>query len=192
MPSEPDVRSREVRIGLARDRHAFGPGEPLALGGLEIPGPRLSGHSDGDVVLHAVAGALLAAAGMADLGSLFPADDRTPRGVASGTLVSSVVDRLREAGCAPVAVDITIEGSRPRLGDRLDAMRTAIAGAVGLDAEAVSISASTGNLGGDEGAGRAISATALATVRVGGSRGEASATREGRALRTASVVEAGS
>ena len=75
---------RPVRTGIGHDSHPFGPGGPLHLGGLEIAGaPALAGHSDGDVVLHAVADALLGAAGLGDLGRLFPADARTPRGIAS-------------------------------------------------------------------------------------------------------------
>ena len=154
-----------VRVGFARDRHPFGPGGPLALGGIEIPGPRLVGHSDGDVALHAIAGALLGAGGLADLGRLFPADDRTPRGTPSGRLVSEVVRRLAAAGYQPLGIDLTIEGARPRLGDQLDAMRNAIAELVALPRDAVSVKASTGNLGGDEGAGRSVAASAIATVR---------------------------
>jgi 2-C-methyl-D-erythritol 2,4-cyclodiphosphate synthase len=154
----------QVRIGFARDRHGFGPGGPLALGGIEVPGPRLYGHSDGDVALHAVAGALLGAAGLGDLGQLFPADERTPSGIASGDLVRSVVEQLSSAGHRPLAVDVTIEGGRPRLAPRLPAMRDAIAGLLGIEPRLVGIKASSGNLRGDEGAGRAIAATAVATV----------------------------
>jgi 2-C-methyl-D-erythritol 2,4-cyclodiphosphate synthase len=139
---------------------------PLVLGGVEIAGaPRLHGHSDGDVALHAVADALLGAAGLGDLGRLFPADDRTPQGVASGSLLREVVARLDGAGLRAASVDVTIIGARPRLGTRLDAMRAAIAGLLGLEEGAVNVKASSGNLAGDEGAGRSISARAVATVR---------------------------
>jgi 2-C-methyl-D-erythritol 2,4-cyclodiphosphate synthase len=160
----PALRDLDVRTGYARDRHTFGPGGPLALGGIELPGPRLQGHSDGDAALHAVAGALLGAAGLGDLGQLFPPDSRTPNGIASGELVRSVVERVGEAGLEPLAVDLTIEAARPRLGDRLPGMRTAIAALLGIDEGRVGIKASSGNLGGDEGAGRAISASAMATI----------------------------
>ncbi|HEY3523606.1 MAG TPA: 2-C-methyl-D-erythritol 2,4-cyclodiphosphate synthase [Candidatus Limnocylindrales bacterium] len=151
-------------IGFARDRHSFGPGEPLALGGLRLPGPRLHGHSDGDVVLHAVAGALLGAARLGDLGSLFPADDRTERGIESGPILRRVLETLAEAGRAPLAVDVSIEAARPRIGSHLAAMRTTIAELLDLDQAAVGIKASSGNLGADTGAGRAIEAIAVATV----------------------------
>ena len=123
-----------ARVGFGHDSHPFGPGTGLRLGGIEVPGaPRLAGHSDGDVVLHAVADALLGAAGLGDLGRLFPADARTPRGVASAELLAEVTARLAAVGLAPVSVDVTVIGARPRLGARLDAMRDAIAGLLGLE-----------------------------------------------------------
>jgi 2-C-methyl-D-erythritol 4-phosphate cytidylyltransferase/2-C-methyl-D-erythritol 2,4-cyclodiphosphate synthase len=158
-------RPRQTRTGIGRDGHPFGPGEPLRLGGVEIAGaPALAGHSDGDAVLHAVADALLGATGLGDLGRLFPADARTPRGVASTALLAEVVDRIHAAGWRPVAIDLTIVAARPRLGPSLDPMRAAIAGLVGLDPSAVNVKASTGNLDGPEGAGRSISALVIATV----------------------------
>ena len=153
------------RIGFGDDGHPFGPGEPLALGGVEIPGaPRLRGHSDGDAALHAVADALLGAAGMGDLGRHFPADARTPRGVASGALLETVVERLDRVGLRPASVDLVIVAGRPRLGGHLDAMRERIAALLGLPVERVNVKASTGNLDGSEGAGRSISARAVAVV----------------------------
>jgi 2-C-methyl-D-erythritol 4-phosphate cytidylyltransferase/2-C-methyl-D-erythritol 2,4-cyclodiphosphate synthase len=154
-----------VRTGFGHDSHPFGPGMPLRLGGVEIGGaPRLHGHSDGDVALHAVADALLGAAGLGDLGRLFPADARTPSGIASDALLREVVARLAGAGFRPAFVDLTIIGARPRLGARLEQMRAAIAALLGVDEAAVNVKASTGNLAGDEGAGRSISARAVATV----------------------------
>jgi 2-C-methyl-D-erythritol 4-phosphate cytidylyltransferase/2-C-methyl-D-erythritol 2,4-cyclodiphosphate synthase len=153
------------RTGIGHDAHPFGPGEPLRIGGVEIPGaPRLHGHSDGDVVLHAVADALLGAAGLGDLGRLFPADASTPAGIDSRGLLAAVVTRLADAGWRPAGVDLTIVALRPRLGEYLDAIRVAIADALGLAPDAVSVKASTGNLDGSEGAGRSISTLALATI----------------------------
>jgi 2-C-methyl-D-erythritol 4-phosphate cytidylyltransferase / 2-C-methyl-D-erythritol 2,4-cyclodiphosphate synthase len=153
------------RVGFGHDSHSFGPGYPLRLGGIAIEGaPALAGHSDGDVVLHAVADALLGAAGQGDLGRLFPSDERTPRAIDSGLLLRDVVSRLGDAGLRPASVDVTIIGARPRLGSRLEAMRAAIADALGVDTALVNVKASTGNLAGDEGAGRTISARAVATV----------------------------
>ncbi|MCI0583891.1 MAG: 2-C-methyl-D-erythritol 2,4-cyclodiphosphate synthase [Chloroflexi bacterium] len=153
------------RVGLGSDSHPFGPGEPLHIGGLEISGaPRLHGHSDGDVALHAVADALLGAAALGDLGRLFPSDRRTPRGIDSGRLLGEVVVRLAAAGWRPDAVDLTITGSRPRLADVLDPMRASIAAILGLPLDRVGVKASTGNLDGAEGAGRVLSAAAVATI----------------------------
>ena len=153
------------RTGSGFDSHPFGPGTPLALGGIEISGPlRLHGHSDGDVALHAIADALLGAAGLGDLGRLFPADASTPRGIASRELVETVVSRVGAAGYRPSSVDLTIVGARPRLAGVLDEMRDVIAGLLGLPAESVNVKASTGNLSGMEGAGRGISAAATATL----------------------------
>jgi 2-C-methyl-D-erythritol 4-phosphate cytidylyltransferase/2-C-methyl-D-erythritol 2,4-cyclodiphosphate synthase len=156
---------RTTRTGIGHDGHPFGPGSPLRLGGIEIPAaPALAGHSDGDVVLHALADALLGAGGLGDLGRLFPADDRTPRGIDSALLVTDVVGRLATEGWRPTAVDLTIVAARPRLGRWLDPMRAAIAGLLGLDPAAVNVKASSGNLDGAEGAGRSISALVLATI----------------------------
>ena len=157
--------SGRLRIGFGQDRHPFGPGEPLMLAGVAIPGaPRLLGHSDGDVALHAVADALLGAAGLGDLGRLFPADERTPRGIASDALLAEVLRRLASAGLRPLTVDLTIAAGRPRLGDRLDQMRDRLAALLRLPPGSVGVKASTGNLDGTEGAGRGISAQAIAAV----------------------------
>lgn len=153
------------RVGIGHDSHPFGPGEPLLLGGVEIAGaPRLLGHSDGDAALHAIADALLGAGGLGDLGRLFPADARTPRGVASSDLVRSVCDRLADAGWRPASVDVTVIAARPHLGGHLDRMRDTIAELLRLDTTAVNVKASTGNLDGADGAGRSISAMAIAMV----------------------------
>jgi 2-C-methyl-D-erythritol 4-phosphate cytidylyltransferase/2-C-methyl-D-erythritol 2,4-cyclodiphosphate synthase len=157
-----------TRTGIGHDSHPFGPGMPLQLGGVEIAGaPRLAGHSDGDVVLHALADALLGAAGQGDLGRLFPADARTPEGIASRLLVEDVRRRLEVAGWRPAAVDLTIVAARPRLGADLDAMRDAIAALLDLEPSAVNVKASSGNLDGAEGGGRSISALVVATVETG-------------------------
>jgi 2-C-methyl-D-erythritol 4-phosphate cytidylyltransferase/2-C-methyl-D-erythritol 2,4-cyclodiphosphate synthase len=154
-----------TRTGFASDGHPFGPGSGLRLGGVEIAGaPRLHGHSDGDVALHAIAGALLGAVAMGDLGGLHPADARTPRGIASADLLKSVRDALAAEGWRPVAVDVSIRAGRPWLADHMPGMRAAIAELLGVTIDAVSVKASTGNLSGDVGAGRVIEADAIATV----------------------------
>jgi 2-C-methyl-D-erythritol 4-phosphate cytidylyltransferase/2-C-methyl-D-erythritol 2,4-cyclodiphosphate synthase len=162
--SEPSIEP-SPRTGSGFDSHPFGPGTPLALGGIEVPGGfRLHGHSDGDVALHAIADALLGAAGLGDLGRLFPAGPATPRGIASRELIAAVLTRVRAAGYRPSSVDVTIVGARPRLAGLLEAMRDAIAELLELPAGSVNVKASTGNLSGMEGAGRGISAAAIATL----------------------------
>ena len=157
-------RGASRRSGIGQDSHPFGPGEPLRLGGIAIPGaPALHGHSDGDVALHALADALLGAAGMGDLGRLFPAGPSTPKGIESRELLAAVVARLAGDGWRPAEVDLTIVAARPRLSSFLDAMREAIATTIGLEPALVNVKASTGNLDGPDGAGRSISCLAIAT-----------------------------
>jgi 2-C-methyl-D-erythritol 4-phosphate cytidylyltransferase/2-C-methyl-D-erythritol 2,4-cyclodiphosphate synthase len=157
--------ARPIRSGIGHDSHPFGSGEPLLLGGVEIAGaPRLHGHSDGDVALHAIADALLGAAGLGDLGRLFPADERTPRGVASAELLRTVCGRLAEAGWRPTSVDVTVIAARPRLAGHLETMGASVARLLELDVSAVNVKASTGNLDGADGAGRSMSALAIAMV----------------------------
>jgi 2-C-methyl-D-erythritol 4-phosphate cytidylyltransferase/2-C-methyl-D-erythritol 2,4-cyclodiphosphate synthase len=162
-----ETRGTQARHGVGRDSHPFGSGEGLRLAGVEIPeAPRLHGHSDGDVALHAVCDALLAAAGQGDLGRLFPAGDPATRGIDSRDLVGAALERAIISGWHPSSVDLTIIGARPRLGAaRLERMREAVATLLGLPVEAASVKATTGNLSGDEGAGRTITAEALIEVR---------------------------
>ena len=155
------------RIGLGYDVHPFSddPDRPFVLGGVTFEGQAgLVGHSDADAAAHAIADALLGAAGLGDLGRLFPADRRTPRGIASTELLREVVRRVVEAGYRPSSVDVVIVGARPRLADLLDGMREVIGTIVGVPEDAVNVKASSGNLVGMEGAGRGMSARAVALV----------------------------
>jgi 2-C-methyl-D-erythritol 4-phosphate cytidylyltransferase/2-C-methyl-D-erythritol 2,4-cyclodiphosphate synthase len=154
------------RVAQGSDSHPFGPGDGLRLGGLLIEAaPRLHGHSDGDVVLHALCDALLAASGAGDLGRVFPSGERATRGIDSRELLRDTMQRVSEAGLRVSGADVTILGARPRLGGRrLDAMVSIIAELTGADPARVSVKAATGNLSGDEGAGRVISASCLVSV----------------------------
>jgi len=154
------------RVAQGFDSHPFGPGDGLRLGGLLIEGaPRLHGHSDGDAVLHALCDGLLAASGEGDLGRLFPSGVRATRGIDSRELVAEVMARIHQAGRMLASADVTILGARPILGgQRLDAMAESIASLAGIAPERVSVKASSGNLSGDEGAGRVVSATCLVSV----------------------------
>ena len=159
------ARGAMTGTGIGHDSHPFGPGAPLVLGGVRIDGaPRLHGHSDGDVALHAVCDALLGAAGLGDLGRLFPAGPATPEGVASGDLLEEVLGRVAGSGWRPASVDLTIVAARPKLASRLEAIREALAAALGIEPARVNVKASTGNLDGMEGAGRGMSAIAIAVL----------------------------
>jgi 2-C-methyl-D-erythritol 4-phosphate cytidylyltransferase/2-C-methyl-D-erythritol 2,4-cyclodiphosphate synthase len=163
MPRASDAE--RVRVGFGSDSHPFGPAMGLALGGLvDERAPRLHGHSDGDVLLHAVAEAILGAAGLGDLGRIFPAGPATPSGVASSILLTEVVATARSHGFAIGTVDCTIVAARPRLAERLPAIGERIAELLAIDPSAVNVKASTGNLDGMEGAGRGISATAVVVL----------------------------
>jgi 2-C-methyl-D-erythritol 4-phosphate cytidylyltransferase/2-C-methyl-D-erythritol 2,4-cyclodiphosphate synthase len=155
-----------IRFGFGQDSHGFGPGNGLTLGGLEIAdAPRLYGHSDGDVVLHALATAVLAACGLGDLGQLFPASDQNTVGIASSKMLRTVVGRMSDAGWRVDRAQVALVGARPRLGGtRMAAMAARIAEMLEVGADSVAVTASTGNLTGPEGAGRVISSTALVTL----------------------------
>jgi len=138
-----------VRIGQGFDAHAFVPGRRLMLGGLEIPCERgLAGHSDGDVLLHAVASALLGALGEGDLGRHFPSSDPQLAGVASGELLRRVVERVAAAGFALGNLDATLIAQAPRLGPHREAMERRIAELLGAAADRVNLKVtSTDQLG---------------------------------------------
>ena len=161
-----DGAAASSRVGLGQDTHGFGPHMGLRLGGVEFDdAPRLLGHSDGDVVLHALATAILSAAGLGDLGRLFPASDLRSSGIASSELLGEALRQAAQIGWRVINAQVSLVGARPRLGAQgIDVMRARIAELLDIDDQAVAITASTGNLYGAEGAGRAISATCLVAV----------------------------
>lgn len=151
-----------LRIGLGIDLHRLATGRPCVLGGVEIPakiGP--VGHSDGDVVLHAVCDACLGAAGMDDLGSLFPDDADENRARSSSEFCAAVRGRLEQAGHRVLSLDIVVEAEQPKLKPHRQAMRTRIAELFGLEADRVNIKGKTGEGLGEIGRGEAIRATAV-------------------------------
>jgi 2-C-methyl-D-erythritol 4-phosphate cytidylyltransferase/2-C-methyl-D-erythritol 2,4-cyclodiphosphate synthase len=158
--------SEERRIGFGQDSHGFGPDDGLWLGGIFVElSPRLYGHSDGDVVLHALATAVLSACGLGDIGRLFPAGARETKGIASAELLAEATRQAAAAGWTLQSAQVSLVGARPRLGAGLiDGMRARMAELLDLPNDAVSLTASTGNLSGPEGAGRVISATALVSA----------------------------
>ena len=158
-PKCSSARPADRADGIGHDSHPFGPGHAARLGGIEIAGaPRLHGHSDGDVALHAVADALLGAAALGDLGRLFPADARTRRGIASAELLARGPRAAREARLAAAGVDLTVI-ARPAAARRRTSTRCAPRSRACsvLDRSRSASRRRPGNLDGAEGAGRAIS-----------------------------------
>jgi 2-C-methyl-D-erythritol 2,4-cyclodiphosphate synthase len=118
------------RVGLGFDVHPFGGDGPLVVGGVTLEGPGLAGHSDADVIAHAVADALLGAAGLPDLGSMFPASDERYRGVSSIGLLRKVADAVASEGWRVANVDVVVAAEAPALAPHLPAMVTALQGAL--------------------------------------------------------------
>lgn len=157
-----------LRVGIGYDLHPLGEGRPLRLGGVAIPFSRgLEGHSDGDVLLHAIVDALLGAAGLGDLGLHFPATDPSLQGIASLTLLERTWHLLQEGRWQVVNVDATIVAQEPRLAPYLPAMRESIASPLGLSVEAVNIKATSPEGRGSLGRGEAIAAQAVALLERG-------------------------
>lgn len=150
------------RVGIGVDAHAFADGVPLVLGGVEFESSRgLAGHSDGDVVTHAVIDAVLGAAGLGDIGSLFPSDASTPAGISSLDLLAEAVVRVRDAGYAVVNADCVLIGEEPRIASR----RREIEDALGAVMSApVSVRATTTDRLGFTGRGEGLAAQAVALV----------------------------
>ena len=155
-----------MRIGIGYDIHRFGPGRTLVLGGVTLPGETgLAGHSDADVVLHAVIDALLGAAALGDIGTHFPADDPEWKDADSSLLVQRTLALLRDAGFAVENVDVTVIAEKPRLAPHISALRARMAELIGVSEAAVSVKATTNEGIGDIGRGEAIAAIAVALLR---------------------------
>lgn len=154
-----------MRIGTGFDVHAFEPTRPLIVGGVVLrERDGLAGHSDADVLCHAIGDALLGAASLGDLGSMFPPDERWRD--ASGTRLLNEIDaRLRDAGWVAVNVDSTVIAQAPRLSDHTGAMARNISDALGIDPGAVSVKATTTDGLGFIGRGEGIAAMASALIK---------------------------
>ncbi len=153
------------RIGEGWDVHALVPGRPLVIGGVTIPHPvGLLGHSDADVLLHAITDALLGAAALGDIGTHFPDSDAQFRGADSAVLLAEALRRVRAAGWEVGNIDSTIVAQAPRLAAHIPAMRTRIADALGLETGQINIKAKTAERLGPVGQGLAIEARAVALL----------------------------
>ena len=154
------------RSGIGWDSHRLVSGRPLVLGGVRVPEAErgLEGYSDADVLTHAIIDALLGAAGLGDIGVHFPDTDERWRDADSLDLLRAVRRMLSEAGAEPLNVDATIVCEAPRLSPYRDEMRTRLAEAVGLPAEAVNVKFTTAERMGFIGRGEGVAAMAIATV----------------------------
>ena len=157
----------DIRTGQGVDVHAFGPGDHVTLGGVRIPHDRgLTGHSDADVVLHAVVDAILGALAEGDIGSHFPPSDPQWRGASSDRFLQFAVERVASRRGKITHLDVSIVCETPRIGPHRDAMRTRIAEIAGIAAERVAVKATTSEGLGFTGRGEGIAAFATATIRL--------------------------
>ena len=160
--------SSSQRIGIGYDIHRLVEGRPLVVGGLGIPHTKgLLGHSDADVVLHAVTDALLGAAGLPDIGDLFPNTDPACKDADSRALLKDAVERVRAAGYAPGNIDVIVHAEAPKLSPHKKRMAESIASLVGLPPDCVSVKAKTNEGMGPLGHTDAIACTAVALATRG-------------------------
>jgi 2-C-methyl-D-erythritol 2,4-cyclodiphosphate synthase len=155
----------EYRVGTGFDAHALEDGVPLVLGGVAIDHPRgLAGHSDGDVVAHALTDALLGAAGLEDIGALFPSTDPKLEGADSLELLEGAWERIQAHGWRLANADVVLIGEEPRLAPHRDEMRRRLAAALDVDPELVAVRATTTDGLGFTGRGEGLAAQAVALL----------------------------
>jgi 2-C-methyl-D-erythritol 2,4-cyclodiphosphate synthase len=156
----------DYRVGTGFDAHAFEEGVPLVLGGVRIDHPRgMAGHSDGDVLAHALTDAVLGAAGMEDIGALFPSGDPALAGADSIELLREAWRHVREAGWELANADVVLVGEEPRLAPHRDAMRARLAEALDVEPERVAVRATTTDGLGFTGRREGLAAQAVALLR---------------------------
>lgn len=154
-----------MRVGIGHDTHRLAEGRPLLLGGLRINHPRgLVGHSDADVVLHAVTDALLGAAGMGDIGDAYPDTDPAYKDRESSFFLRETLGRLNQAGWHVVNVDVIIFAQEPKLGPIKASIRKNLASLLGLDTGAVNVKAKTGENVGAIGRAEAMGCQAVVLI----------------------------
>jgi 2-C-methyl-D-erythritol 2,4-cyclodiphosphate synthase len=157
------------RVGLGYDVHRLVPGRRLILGGVEIPfGLGLEGHSDGDVLLHAIMDACLGAAGLGDIGVYFPSEAETLRGISSLELLGRVRDLVRSAGFRPASIDAVVIAEAPKLAPYFGEMKAKVARTLGIDADIVGLKATTNEGLGFLGRGEGIAALAVVLLEAAG------------------------
>ena len=158
-----------MRVGIGHDTHRLGEGRALILGGVRIDHPLgLIGHSDADVVMHALADALLGAAGLGDIGEFYPDTDPRWKGLDGGALLADVVGRVARAGWQAVNCDVIIHAQEPKLNAYKPAMRENLARFLGLNPSEVNIKAKTGEQVGPIGRGEAFACEAVVLLKAAG------------------------
>ena len=156
----------ELRVGTGADAHALVEGVPLVLGGVGIEHERgLAGHSDGDVITHALIDALLGAAGLGDIGSLFPSGGAAYEGASSLDLLTDAYLPVRETGFELVNADCVLVGEEPRIAGHREEMRARLAAALGVEPSRVNVRATTTDRLGFTGRGEGLAALAVALLR---------------------------
>lgn len=154
-----------TRTGIGYDSHRFAPGGPMRLGGVDVPAEvHLAGHSDGDAICHALTDAILGAAGLGDIGELFPDTDPANAGKDSVVMLRAAHDRVRTAGFRLVNVDVTVIAERPKIGPQRPAIRARLAEALGIDPACVSVKGKTNEGMGWVGRGEGLAVIAVAAV----------------------------
>jgi len=155
----------DLRVGLGIGAHAFADGIPLVLAGIQFDDDRgLAGHSDGDVVTHALIDALLGAAGLGDIGSFFPGEDDSLQGVSSLLLLRNAYGKVTSAGFDLVNADCVLIGEQPRIADRRDDMRSRLAETLAVERDRISVRATTTDRLGFTGRGDGLAAQAVALL----------------------------
>ncbi len=157
-----------MRSGIGYDSHRFAPGGPLRLGGVDIPGDvHLAGHSDGDAVAHAITDALLGAASAGDIGHMFADGDPANRGRNSIEMLHLAAERVRASGWRVANADVSVVTEQPRISDYRDAMRGALASALGIGVDDVSVKGKTNEGMGWIGRGEGLACIAVVTLTRG-------------------------
>lgn len=154
-----------TRTGIGYDSHRFAPGGPMRLGGVDVPAEmHLAGHSDGDAICHALTDAVLGAAGLGDIGEMFPDTDPANKGKDSVVMLRAAVERVHAAGFRLVNVDVTVIAERPKIGPQRPAIRARLAEVLGLEASCVSVKGKTNEGMGWIGRGEGLAVIATASL----------------------------
>jgi 2-C-methyl-D-erythritol 2,4-cyclodiphosphate synthase len=154
----------ELRVGIGVDAHAFSEDATLVLGGVELEGDGLAGHSDGDVIAHALIDALLGAANLGDIGSLFPSGAQTQKGISSLELLRDAYGRVRASGYELVNADCVLVGERPRIAPYREEMARRLADAIEVEPARIAVRATTTDRLGFTGRGEGLAAHAVALL----------------------------